>query len=75
VSSPINAHELIIEIVQKNITALAKTTVLSDLDGWDSMHTVRLVLRLEEVLGRQLSEPELESLQSVRDVVRLLGGE
>lgn len=73
--SPVNAHDLVAEIVQKKIPALTTTTLLCDVDGWDSMHMVRLVLRLEELVGRQLSEPELERLESVRDVARILGRE
>jgi len=75
VASPVNAHDLVAEIVQKKVPAAATVTLLRDVDGWDSMHMVRLVLRLEEIVGRQLSEPELETLESVRDVERILGSE
>jgi acyl carrier protein len=73
----LSVDSLISEVAQRNLAAISKTTLLSDIDGWDSLKTVRLVLRLEEVLGRQLSEAELEQLQSVGEVERLLaaGGE
>lgn len=75
VTSHVNAHDLVVEIVQKKGPAITNTTLLRDVDGWDSMHMVRLVLRLEEIVGRQLSEPELEALESVSDVARILGSE
>jgi acyl carrier protein len=46
--------------------------MLADIDGWDSLKGVRLVLRLEEVVGRELSEDDIEKLQSVEDIDRLL---
>jgi acyl carrier protein len=46
--------------------------LLAQIEGWDSLKGVRLVLRLEERLGRELSEDEIEKLQSVEDVDRLL---
>ncbi len=46
--------------------------MLANIDGWDSLKGVRLVLRLEEIVGRELSEEDIEKLQSVADVDRLL---
>jgi acyl carrier protein len=68
----LNVDSLISEVAQRDLAAISKKTLLSDIDGWDSLKTVRLVLRLEDVLGRQLSEAELEQLQSVGEVERLL---
>jgi acyl carrier protein len=46
--------------------------LLSAVDGWDSLKGVRLVLRLEEIIGRELSEDDIEGLRSVDDVERIL---
>jgi acyl carrier protein len=46
--------------------------LLGDIQGWDSLKGVRPVLRLEETVGRELSEDDIEKLQSVEDVDRLL---
>jgi acyl carrier protein len=46
--------------------------LLADIDGWDSLKGVRLVLRLEEIVGRELLEDDIERLQSVGDIDRLL---
>ena len=46
--------------------------LLAKLEGWDSLKGVRLVLRLEEIVGRELSEDDIEKLQSVGDIDRLL---
>jgi acyl carrier protein len=68
-----NAHEMITDITGRAAVA-GDDLLLHELDGWDSLKGVRLVVALEEAIGRQLSEAELERLQSVGDVERVLRG-
>ena len=67
-----HARELITEILRSNASIPSGDILLARIEGWDSLKGVRLVLRLEERLGRELSEDEIEKLQSVEDVDRLL---
>ena len=67
-----NARALIAELTRRNPVTCQDNTLLADIDGWDSLKGVRLVLRLEEIVGRELSEDDIEGLQSVGDVERLL---
>jgi acyl carrier protein len=66
------ASELIAEVLRTNASISRDDVLLADIDGWDSLKGVRLVLRLEEIVGRELSEDDIEKLQSVGDVDRLL---
>ena len=66
------ALELVSEIIKRPLSAADTGAALRELDGWDSLKGVVLVLKLERALGRQLAESELESLASVSDVDRLL---
>jgi acyl carrier protein len=66
------ARELIAEVLRKNTAIPSNDVLLAQLDGWDSLKGVRLVLRLEEIVGRELSESDIEKLQSVEDVDRFL---
>lgn len=66
-----DARELIAEVLRKSILIPAGVS-LAHIDGWDSLKGVRLVLRMEEIMGRELSEGDIEALQSVEDVDRLL---
>ena len=66
------ASELIAEVLRTNISTSRGDTPLAELEGWDSLKGVRLVLRLEEIVGRELSEDDIAMLQSVRDVERIL---
>jgi acyl carrier protein len=67
-----HARELIAEVLRTNAPILAGDVLLAHIEGWDSLKGVRLVLRLEEIVGRELSEDDIEKLQSVEDVDRLL---
>lgn len=67
---------MIAELLSASLRAPAPpfgaATELKDLPGWDSLVMVRLMLKLEDIAGRELAESELASLQTVGDVERLL---
>ena len=67
-----HARELIAEVLRSKAAVPSDNVLLAQLDGWDSLKGVRLVLRLEEIVGRELTEGDIEKLQSVEDVDRFL---
>ena len=67
-----HARELIAEVLRTSVSMPPGNVLLAQIEGWDSLKGVRLVLRLEEIVGRELSEDDIEKLQSVEDVDRLL---
>jgi acyl carrier protein len=67
-----HARELLAEVLRAEVPIPSGDLLLAHIDGWDSLKGVRLVLRLEEIVGRELSEDDIEKLQSVADVERLL---
>ncbi|MEI9924755.1 MAG: acyl carrier protein [Bradyrhizobium sp.] len=67
-----HARELIAEILRTNVSIPPGEIPLAHVEGWDSLKGVRLVLRLEEIVGRELSEDDIAKLQSVEDVDLLL---
>jgi acyl carrier protein len=48
-------------------------TPLDDINGWDSMQQVAVVVELEARLGLTLEPVEVEAVQTVGDLVRLIG--
>lgn len=66
-----NARELIAEITRRPVLG-DERTLLSNVDGWDSLKGVQLVLRIEQLIDRHLTENELERLQSIQDVDAVL---
>jgi acyl carrier protein len=67
-----HARELIAQVLRSETPVPSGDTLLAEIDGWDSLKGVRLVLRLEEIVGRELTEIDIEKLQCVDDVDRLL---
>ena len=67
-----HARELIAEVLRTSVSIPPGDVMLAHIEGWDSLRGVRLVLRLEEIVGRELSEEDIEKLQSDEDVDRLL---
>lgn len=68
-----DARVLLTEVVRADLPAIAETTPLKNVEGLDSIGMVNLVLQAETVLGRQLTEAEIEGLVTVGDLQRLLG--
>lgn len=67
-----DAASLIAELTQRADGALSPELSLADVPGWDSLKMVRLVVQIETALDRELSEAELDGLERVSDVQRLL---
>lgn len=66
-------HRLLIsEIASIDVPSNSEDTLISELKGWDSLKGVRLILRLEEFVGRQLLEAEIEGISTIGDVRRFL---
>lgn len=64
--------ELLRNMFSRDISEADLDIAISDLEGWDSIMMVRLMMNLEQQVGRELSEEEMVSMTSVRDVERLL---
>jgi len=67
-----NVSDLLSEIVRRNVSSLESGAALREVPGWDSLKGVRLVLRLEEIVGRELTENEVEGLRRISDIEAIL---
>jgi acyl carrier protein len=71
-TTPNDARELLTEVLRTDMSAVGPTQRLDTIPNWDSLKLITTVVRLEQVLARQLSEQELERLATVGDVQALL---
>jgi acyl carrier protein len=71
-TSPSQAQDLISGVLNGPPPRLSEDVALGDIPGWDSVVMVRLVVAIEERLGRQLSDLELEAIETIGDVETLL---
>jgi acyl carrier protein len=74
-SKLLKINDLLSDVLQQPAPGVVSSTVLGDIPGWDSIVMVRLMLVLEERLGREMTESEIEAVVTVADVMRLLGPE
>jgi acyl carrier protein len=63
-----DGRQLIAELLGRSLPPVSDETQLQSLGGWDSLKLVQLVVRLETLASRELSEQELEDLQTVGQV-------
>ena len=68
------ASDLISEVTKRPTGPLESATMLDTLPAFDSIALVNLVVRLEDTIGRQLLESELEGLRTVGAIDDLLKG-
>ena len=65
---------IIEEIIGKPIVNWNINSV-KDLDGWDSVCRVRLIVEIEKLLVRDLSDAELENLERIEHLQEILKNE
>ena len=57
--------DLIEEIADEKVSELVSIKDLKDLDFWDSISRVQLIVSVEQEIGRSLKDSELDSISSV----------
>lgn len=57
--------DIIEEIAEEKISELSSIKDLKDLDFWDSISRVQLIVSVEEEIGRSLENDELNLISSV----------
>lgn len=64
--------DLIEDIAEEKISELSSVEDLKDLDFWDSISRVQLVISVEQEIGRSLNDSELDSISSVKLLNQLI---
>ena len=65
-------QEVLGGILNTDVEALPPSTALSEIDGWDSLKHVMLVVGLESNFGISLSADEIKAMASIGDIERIL---
>lgn len=64
--------DLIEDIAEEKISELSSIEDLKDLDFWDSISRVQLIISIEQEIGRSLIDSELDSISSVKLLNQLI---
>lgn len=60
------------EIFEDDTLAITPETSHADIEGWDSIAQVKLVLAVESELGIRFESTEISAIQSVGDLMRAI---
>lgn len=58
--------------LDKNDKEICETTLLSDIEEYDSMSILELILFLNETYGKSVDVSEIRKLKSVKDILSLM---
>jgi acyl carrier protein len=65
-------RQVVADQVDDDELALSMDTIASNVDGWDSLAHVRIMIAIEEEFGVRFDMSEITSLTNVGDLVRLI---
>jgi acyl carrier protein len=68
----LNVSDLLSTVMQRPASHVTSSTPLAEIPGWNSVMMVRLMLTLEQTLGRELTESEIEGVATVANVEQLI---
>lgn len=52
--------------------SLKETTLLKDIEDWDSMTKLSLIVLIDDEFGKKVSGEEINNLNSVKDILNLM---
>ena len=64
---------LLAETLQIPAAGITDDLAMKDVEAWDSLKHMELVVSLEETFGIDLTFDEIVAMQSVREIKRVLG--
>jgi acyl carrier protein len=62
-------QEVVQRVFDNNTIALTDQTKAADIDGWDSLNQVRIILGCERAFGIRLKPREINALEDVGEMV------
>jgi acyl carrier protein len=65
-------EDLLGEIIGIPRTRITDELAMTDVEEWDSLKHMELIVSLEESLGTQLTFDEIVAMRSVRDIKRIM---
>ena len=67
------ATEVFREILDDEDLEIKAETTAADVEGWDSLAHIQLMVALEEVFGIRISTGEMANLESVGQLIQIIG--
>lgn len=68
-----NKLEILADILDVDVDELSVETRLADLDEWDSLAALSLIVAADEKFGKKLSGEQVKAFVSVQDILDFMG--
>ena len=65
-------EQVVADVLQVSPAIVSDALAMQDIDVWDSLKHMELIVSLEETFGLQLSFEEIVTMQSVANIKRVL---
>ncbi len=66
------ARNLVARALECSVDGIGEDSSMENLDAWDSLGHMKIILEIEQTLGKELKTAEILSVETVRDVDRLI---
>lgn len=67
-----SVKEILIKVLKVSSEKITDDLTMKDLDAWDSLNHMELIISLEETFGIQLTFDEIVAMQSIQEIRRIL---
>ena len=65
-------NDVFADVFDEEGIVLTPTTTAEDVDGWDSLNHIRLIVSVERAFNIKFSTPEIGKLKNVGELVALI---
>lgn len=65
--------ELLEELLEVDEGTLQPEMELADLENWDSMTALSLIVMIDEECGKRITGNDVKSMQSIQDIMNIMG--
>lgn len=70
--APEDIKNILQDILDTDLEDFTAETSAKDVDGWDSLNNVRLLLQIEREYGVDIPVDEIENLKNVGDLITVI---
>lgn len=63
---------LIEEMLELDYNSLTPESVLNDIDEWDSMAALSLIVLIDEEFGKEINGADIQKLSTVQDILDIM---
>ena len=64
--------QIVSEVLKLNMSEVTPEVEIGDLPGWDSIHHLTILCRLEDTFGVKFNQADLADCETVADLVDLI---